>query len=209
MSANTQHAKATRPIPEIMVITDRPPPAAAGRRALPPDVAHVVKKADDLQPGGWFVWTAPPTSWRVISRKHLAAVSATAYLTYDGSLVVKTLRTGPDKPESPAVSSSTAATPPKATPVMPAAVVAGEVARVPHDRDQRAVLRAILKVGTNATKSNLAAAMGRPACPADALATLVTAGLVASKTSASGRSEYFLTKAGTDAVFAVMREERT
>lgn len=170
------------------------------------------------------MWPDPPTSWRVVSKKHLATVSAEAYMAYGGRVIVRTTREGQAKLSQPGNAKASPVATPANQPGSAGAVgvdraVGGSGGNVwpqavppPSDRHQRLILKAMSRLGVAATKSNLASAMGLQACPADALDALdalVKAGLVASRENKSGRMEFFLTTAGTGAAFEVLRQERT
>lgn len=165
------------------------------------------------------MWPDPPTSWRRVSKKHLAPVSAEAYMAYGGRVIVRTTREGQAKLSQPGPAKAS----PVATPANPPGSSVGSTGAAggsggnvwpqavppPSDRHQRLILKAMSRLGVAVTKSNLASAMGLQACPADAMDALVKSGLVQSRENKSGRLEFFLTEGGVSAAFEIHRQERT
>ena len=213
-----------------IVVMNGPPPAEKIGKGLREDTSMVINRALELQPGQWFEWPSPPTSWKVLAKKYLGEAPVVVYPTPDKRVVVRHKATGPvaapsqngqaqpgQDQRSDAARAADARAARAAAPVTPQRVgISGEDAPpgsvrpwVSLGQGARLMLKKLKQLApVPVTMSDLRDAMGVRTGHVEMVAELKELGYATVTERADGRKAWAITTEGEVALLAIMQGER-
>lgn len=180
---------------KITILSTPPPlPARSGDKAN----REYLEAAQSLRPGQHFEWVdAGRGTLRTVGAWARRGLPIYGYRTTDGRVIVRHKDDAPGQPSAPPSPGRLDAAVARATPRSSPAAPAG--------KDEREILRALVKAILPLTAAELGKAMGRAFAPANHLSALVQAQYVSREKDAGrgGREVFALTPKGKAAAAAI------